>query len=199
MSQPLEMLRSTDEATTRQRVSFPEIVERHKKALYYLSLDLTGNHHDAEDLSQEVFIRAHKGLANFRGESTVLTWLRRIAVNTYLNQKRKKVWSLLRFFEDESENSGARVDRSIDSVEAGTRATDESVAQEILRGHIDRALNTLSPREKTAFVLRHFNDLSTRETSEAMDAAEGTVKSLLFRATKKMQYQLAEFRPETLS
>jgi len=189
------MLRATDEAITRQHVSFHELVERHKKALYYLSLDLTGNHHDAEDLSQDVFIRAHKGLAGFRGDSTTLTWLRRIAVNTYLNQKRKKSWSMLRFLDDQSGHEAA----GQDLLRAEDGSTDESASKNILRAHIDRALNRLSPREKTAFVLRHFNDLSTRETSEVMGTAEGTIKSLLFRATKKMQDELADFRSEIFS
>ena len=198
-TKPLEMLRVPDETTTRQSVTFQDIVERYKKAVYYLSLDLTGNHHDAEDLSQEVFIRAHKGLDGFRGDSGIMTWLRRIAINTYLNQKRKKAWSLLHLFDDQSSigsESGSGL--TIDSVEATMSATDESASRELLRRHIDRALNSLSPRERTAFVLRHFNDMSTRETCEAMDTAEGTVKSLLFRATKKMRIQLSEFRSEVL-
>jgi len=195
MTQHLEM----DRATEIQNVSFPDLVERHKKKLYYLSLDLTGNHHDAEDLSQEVFIKAHKGLQSFRGDSNELTWLRRIAINTYLNQKRKKSFSMLRFFKDADDNASTESGLALSSVVSDGPATDSEADQVILRSHIDRALEKLSPREKVAFVLRHIHDHSLKEIAENMAVAEGTVKSLVFRATRKMQKELKGLKPEVLN
>ena len=61
--------------------AFRELVERYKKKVYYLSFDLTGNHHDAEDLSQEVFIKAYRSLKNFRGDAKLNSWLYRINRN----------------------------------------------------------------------------------------------------------------------
>lgn len=66
----------------------------------------------------------------------------------------------------------------------------------VLRAHIERALDTLSPRERTAFVLRQHQDLSIREVAEAMEVADGTVKSLLFRATRKLQEELSFLRED---
>ena len=80
--------------------AFREIVETHKKSVYYLAYDLTGNHHDAEDLSQEVFIKAFRSLEHFRGEAKLNTWLLRIVVNTYINSKRKKALQAMFLRED---------------------------------------------------------------------------------------------------
>jgi len=181
MTEPANVAATSSRTVT----SFREIVETHKRALYYLALDLTGNHHDAEDLSQEVFIKAHRSLHRFRGESGMYTWLRRIAINTYLNRKRKKALSMMRFFGDD-EKSGETASLAPSPADLAEGA--------FVRAHIERALDTLSPRERTAFVLRHHQDLSIREAAEAMEVADGTVKSLLFRATRKLQEELEFLR-----
>ncbi|UCE05915.1 MAG: sigma-70 family RNA polymerase sigma factor, partial [bacterium] len=80
--------------------AFRELVERYKKKIYYLSLDLTGNHHDAEDLSQEVFIKAYRNLKKFRGDAKFNSWLYRIMVNTCISQRRKKSVSAMTLQED---------------------------------------------------------------------------------------------------
>jgi len=174
-------------ATNRDTGSFREFVETHKRRLYWLALDLTGNHHDAEDLSQEVFIKAYRNLDGFRGDAQVSTWLRRIAVNTYLNTRRKKAVSHMSLLEDrEHQPESASTLRSPDG-EAGD-------AQ--VRGFVANALDVLSPRERSAFVLRHMNELPVKEVAASMDVATGTVKSLLYRATQKMQHELAFLRPD---
>jgi RNA polymerase sigma-70 factor (ECF subfamily) len=155
--------------------------------VYYLALNLTGNHHDAEDLSQEVFIKAHRGLKEFRGDAQMYTWLRRIAVNTYLNKKRKKALAFFRVFAEDDET-----DRS----PSAEPETDAAAEAGFLRGRINRALETLTARERTAFVLRHHHELSVREVAASMNVAEGTVKSLLFRATQKLQKELAPLQSE---
>ena len=174
-------------ATGSADLSFREIVETHKRALYYLALDLTGNHHDAEDLSQEVFIKAHRGLQNFRGDAQMYTWLRRIAINTYLNKKRKKALTLMRFFgdDDEPDQSPSEDPSPFDHADGAN-----------VRQHIERALKKLSPRERTAFTLRHHQDMSTQDVADSMEVASGTVKSLLFRATRKLQEELSFLREE---
>lgn len=171
------------------RGAFREIVEAHKERLYYLARDLTGNHHDAEDLSQEVFIKAYRALDRFRGEAQLHTWLYRITVNTYLNKRRKKALAFMRLRDDFA-----------DTVFEQTSAQppDDGIEAGALRRHIERALETLSPRERSAFVLRHYHDLQVREVAAAMEVAEGTVKSLLFRAVRKLREELAVYRDEIL-
>ncbi|MCI0618520.1 sigma-70 family RNA polymerase sigma factor, partial [bacterium] len=85
-------------------VAFQEIIDRYKKQVYYLSLDLTGNHHDAEDLSQEVLVKAYTSLHKFRGESKISSWLHRIAVNAHLDEHRKKSLTLLKTSDELNES-----------------------------------------------------------------------------------------------
>jgi len=166
---------------------FHDFVERYKRPLYALAYDLTGNHHDAEDLSQDVFIKAYRGMDDFRGEAQVYSWLYRIAVNTYLNKRRKKALRFRQLWDDFSQAAP----------EPGTQPRpDQHTEAGTMRGHVEAALQQLSPRERSAFVLRHYQDLSLKEVATTMDIAEGTVKSLLFRATQKLRTALAFYRED---
>ncbi len=167
--------------------TFPALVEQYKRPLYALAYDLTGNHHDAEDLSQDVFIKAYRGFASFRGEAQVYSWLYRIAVNTYLNKRRKKALRFRQLWDDFSQAT-----RDHDPLPE----TDQQTEADVMRRHVNMALKQLSPRERSAFVLRHYQDLSLREVADAMEVAEGTVKSLLFRAAKKLRTSLAFYRED---
>ncbi|MBN4056133.1 RNA polymerase sigma factor [Rhodothermus sp. AH-315-K08] len=168
--------------------NFQDVVRDYKRGVFALAYDLTGNHHDAEDLTQEVFIKAHRGLSSFRGESGLYAWLRRIAVNTHLNRRRKKALSFMRLFGDVEESAtwSGEEPSPFDGAAAGDT-----------RSHIDRALDGLTPRERTAFVMRHYHEQSTREVAEAMGIAQGTVKSLLFRATGKLRDSLDYLRQDS--
>ena len=171
----------------RAPATFHDLVEQYKRPLFALAYDLTGNHHDAEDLSQEVFIKAFRGVADFRGEAQVYSWLYRIAVNTYLNKRRKKALRFRQLWDDFSQaprNHNAEPE------------PDRHAEADVMRRHVETALKQLSPRERSAFVLRHYQDLSLKEVADLMDVAEGTVKSLLFRATKKLRTALAFYRED---
>ncbi len=178
----------TMETVLPEQLDFPDIVRDYKRGVLSLALDLTGNLHDAEDLAQEVFIKAHRHLDSYRGDSGLYAWLRRIAVNTHLNKKRKKSVTFMRLFGD--------VSGSEDWTD-GEAAPDTGAESGDLRAHIDRALESLSPRERSAFVMRHYQDMSTRDVAEAMGVADGTVKSLLFRATGKLRSSLHFLRQES--
>jgi len=175
--------------------AFRELVERYKKKVYYLAYDLTGNHHDAEDLSQEVFIKAFRSLKNFRGDAKLSSWLYRITVNTAISQQRKKSVSQMQLqesFEEESRNevqfSGGETTQNPEKcAEAG-----------LMQQHIEKALQKLSPREKSIFVLRHYNDLPLKEIADILKINLGTVKSMLFRAIQKLRKELAFYKQEFL-
>lgn len=167
------------------QVTFREVVALHQRDLYAWAFRLTGNHHDAEDLSQEVFIKVHAKLDSFRGDAEMKTWIYRIAVNTYLNKKRKKMPRLMKLHDDTT--SG--IAEGLTGADAGeVEAAAESNA---IKGMVDQALQHLSGKEQLAFVLRHYNELTVKEVAEAMQVAEGTVKSLLFRAVHKLRKRLA--------
>ena len=166
-------------------VSFREVVETHQRDLYAFAYRLTGNHHDAEDLSQEVFIKVYASLSSFRGESGLKTWIHRIAVNTYLNKRRKKALSFMRL----------KPDFEVDAA-TGIPPSDRGAEVNALRSQVNRALQQLSRQERVAFTLRVDDECSVKEVAEAMEVAEGTVKSLLFRAVRKMRKELAFLKEE---
>lgn len=173
-------------------VSFQELVDSHKKNVYYLALDLTGNHHDAEDLSQEVFIKAFRAMKGFRGEAKWSSWLYRITVNTYIDEKRKKTHQLLPLPEEHEGEEDVQTSGYISDPRSNPERDMES---KNIQEHIDEALKKLTPRERSVFVLRHYNDLILKDIGEVLNISEGTVKSLLFRAIKRMQKELAFYRP----
>lgn len=167
-------------------MTFRDIVEQHKRPVYALAYDLTGSHHDAEDLSQEVFIKAYRALPEFRGEAQMYSWLYRITVNTYLNKRRKKALRFRQLWDDFSHEAS----------DGSTIRPDQEAEASTMRQHVEAALAQLSPRERSAFVLRHYQDQSIKEVAAAMDVAEGTVKSLLFRAIKKLRTTLDFYRED---
>jgi RNA polymerase sigma-70 factor, ECF subfamily len=169
--------------------AFRQLVERSNLNVYRLAYDMTGNRHDAEDLVQEVYIRAYRSLGNFRREAKWSTWLYRITINICLDHRNSKARKPLEYsdsIEDDtqSERAHARVRTTPD------RETESSM----IRENIERALSTLAPQERSVFVLRHYHDLPLKEIADTLQVAEGTVKSHLFRALQKLREELAFYR-----
>jgi RNA polymerase sigma-70 factor (ECF subfamily) len=176
-----------------EKEAFRELVEAYNRPIYFLSLDLTGNHQDAQDLSQEVFMKAYRSVTKFRGDAKLSSWLYRITVNTFIDQKRRKnakLFALMRKNQNE--------DELLDQTPSDNAKDDpeRNAESNIIQSHINQALDALSKKERSVFVLRHYQDLAIKEISEMLNIAEGTVKSLLFRAIKKLQKKLAFYRSE---
>ena len=176
-----------DRARNGDTAAFRQLVERSKGTTYHLAYDLTGNRHDAEDLAQEAYIRAYRGLAGFRGEAKWSSWLHRITLNTFLDQKRS------------DRHDTVEYDDEIEAPRAAANAApgpQERAEAEAIRRHVEGALDRLSPAERSVFVLRHYHDRPLKEIGEALGIAEGTVKVHLFRAVRKMQKHLEFYRNE---
>jgi RNA polymerase sigma-70 factor (ECF subfamily) len=173
--------------------AFRHLVERNKHQVYYLAYDLTGNHQDAQDLSQEVFIKVFGALKKFRADAKLSTWIYRIAVNTWLNIKSTKSYKMKERHESLEVNGS---NHPSGHMETTTQSPAKFMEQADVQLHIMEALHTLSPKERAAFILRHYQDQTLKEISTALDITVGTVKSLLFRAIKKLQKNLAAYREE---
>jgi RNA polymerase sigma-70 factor (ECF subfamily) len=162
--------------------AFNRMVLAHQQKVYMLALRMVGNHADAADISQMAFIRAYKGLKDFRGESTLSTWLYRITYNLCLRHLRSA--RLKRLF-------------SLDLVETGEMES-ASVADEIIesefQAELRKALANLPPQQKTVFTLHHFQGLKLREVAEVMELKLGTVKALHYFAVRKLRDKLKEWR-----
>lgn len=179
-----------DRAKNGDAEAFRALVERSKMVVYRLAFSLTGDRHDAEDLSQDVFVKAYKSLSKFRGDSKWSTWLYRITVNTCMDHGRTKA------------AKGTEVEYEEHTVQgtahagAGGILPDRHADAGVLQGHIERALNTLSQQERAVFVLRHYHDLPLKQIASTLELAEGTVKSYLFRAIQQLQKELAFYRTD---
>lgn len=162
------------------------LVHRYQTRIYNFALAMTGNAADAEDLTQETFIRAFRGLRRFRGDSSFRNWLYRIAANaahtlrgTRLRQA--AVWE-------------ARVE-SDEVAERHLAGGGESVERQAIRRQaIDRALAALPVELRTAVVLHDVEGLEYHEIAEAMDVPIGTVMSRIFRARRRLRPLLSEVR-----
>jgi RNA polymerase sigma-70 factor (ECF subfamily) len=152
-----------------RREAFDVIVERHRRQVYRLCYRFAGNHEDAADLAQDVFVRAFRGLARFKGQSAFKTWLYRVGVNTCLNRTSAKRPA------SEPLDVQAHVDgRAIDPLIA---LIDEERA---LR--VRRAVEQLPPKQRATLVLRIYEGLSHEEIARILGSTVGAAKTNLFHA-----------------
>lgn len=159
--------------------AFETLVRRYRNDVYALCYYFTRNREDAWDLSQEVFIKAHRALAGFRGDAGFKTWLLRIAANQskdHLKKRRLQTTPL----EDTWESA---------ATEASQTPAETMEAKEI-GAAIDAAVNRLPLKHRTAFILREYEGLSYQEMAEVMHCNVGTVMSRLFHARKRLQHML---------
>ncbi len=172
---------------------FRVLVERHSRSVFRLAYRMTGNEHDAEDVVQETFLRAYRRLHKFEERSSFSTWIYRIATNCSLDLVRAR-----QRHEERREPAG-RLSSDGDHSEAmlALPATDPgpdrlALSQE-LRQKVAAALAELSPMERAAFVLRHFEGMSIDEIAQALDRRTDAAKNTIFRAVHKLRRALEPF------
>jgi RNA polymerase sigma-70 factor (ECF subfamily) len=158
--------------------------------MYYLALDMVGNPADAEDISQEVFLKAFRGFKTFKRDAKLSSWLYRIAYNASIDHLRRKSLT-----PEPVEDEILDVSRAGFSDSPASPDPARTAENRLLRDRIEKALQKVSARERTVFLLRHYNDLMLDEIAETMQISIGSVKSYLFRCLRKLQKELAE--PET--
>lgn len=159
--------------------SFEQLVLLYQDKVYSLSLRLTGQAQDAEDLAQEVFVRAYRYMNSFRGDSDFGTWLHRIAVNTWLNQKRKVQPSSAYSLDEPVYSDDGEVKREI----ADMSEEPESVLlSSQMSEKLHRAVECLPKDQKAVLLLREVEDYTYEEIAGMLSCSVGTVKSRLSRA-----------------
>jgi RNA polymerase sigma-70 factor (ECF subfamily) len=168
--------------------AFQEIVERYKKKIYYIAYDIVGDHHEAEDISQEVFIKMYRALDRFRKDAKMSSWLYQIAVNTSIDSLRKKK-AKPRINVENIDLVGVQ-EQALESPSPEADPERRAVAT-LMQEHINLALDKITPQERAVFVMRHYNEFKIREIADVLEVSSGTVKSLLFRALKKMRKELS--------
>jgi RNA polymerase sigma-70 factor (ECF subfamily) len=158
-----------------RREAFDEIVVRHRRAVYRLCYRFAGNHDDATDLAQEVFLRAFRSLGAFKGEAAVGTWLYRIAVNLSLNT----VGSRVRRAEMSVDERALPASGEADPV---TRAIAAERAAEVRA-----AIAKLPPKQRATLILRVYQELPHQEIARLLGSSVGAAKANLFHALHNLE------------
>lgn len=162
--------------------AFRELVESYSPRLFRLAYRITGDEPSAEDAVQETFLRAYRSLGRFDSRSQFGTWLHRIAVNTAVEIVRKQQRHRSRH-----EEMPAVVDAPLPSSDPGPDRL--ALGQEVERA-VRSALAGLSPMERTAFILRHFEGRSIAEICDHLGLGVSAGKQAVFRAVKKLRIVL---------
>jgi RNA polymerase sigma factor (sigma-70 family) len=164
--------------------TWDEVVERHSDRVYRLAYRLTGDRHDAEDLTQEVFVRVFRSLSTYT-PGTFEGWLHRITTNLFLDQARRK--QRIRF--------DALSDERAARLSSPTPTPDAAYADQMFDDDIERALATLPPDFRAAVVLCDVEGLTYEEIAEILDAKLGTVRSRIHRGRAMLRKALAHRAP----
>ena len=162
--------------------AFEKLVKEYEKNVYNLALRMTGNSEDAADMSQEAFIKAYNSITSFRGDSKFSVWLYRIVSNVCLDflrsRSRKQTVSL-----SAENDDGEDVELDIaDETQSPELLLDRSMTRDAVR----RGLAALPPDHREILLLREIQGLSYEEIASVLGLVEGTVKSRIFRARKKL-------------
>ncbi len=166
------------EARAGNHAAFRALVESHMNQAYALAYRFFNDHHAAEEVAQEAFVKAFESLGSFREDAAFMTWLHRIITNIALNRLK----AAKRRREEPLELHAHRL-LAGEGREMGDAAFD-------LQAHIERALHELPSVQRAVVILRHMNGLSTIEVGKILNCSEGTVKTHLFRGLVKMRQKL---------
>ena len=175
------------------RDAFRVLVERHSPNVFRLAYRMTGNQHDAEEVVQEAFLRAYQKLSQFAARANFGTWVYRIAANYAIDRMRQ------RKSEDANREPAPRANEDGVEIDAMSFVPDsapnpERLAQsEQLAEHMRRALQQLTPAERTAFVMRHWGGSGIEEIAEALKSSSSAAKNTIFRSVQKLRRALEPF------
>ena len=170
---------------------FEHFVRTYQKRVFRLVYTLVRDVSEADSTTQDVFVKAFKGLRDFKGEAAFETWITRIAINSVRDGIRRRKPSVAFGDLGGSEGDG-EIPAAFDPGD-GTSPERDLLSGEI-RKRIGTALEVLSPRQRAVFVMKHYEERSIAEIGEATGLDEGTVKSHLFRAARKLRERLEDLR-----
>ena len=190
------MLSETEEelvkaAQAGNTVAFSRLIRAFEAQMLAVANGFTSDPADADDIYQDAMIAAFKALPRFKLESKFGTWLYRIVVNTALSHRRKlkRVWQ--RLAPNRSEEDGDILD---EQACAQYETPEAEVLNRELNGRINQALESLTDKERMAFVLCHQQGFKIREAAEMLSSSDNLIKVSLFRARKKLRAELDQYQ-----
>jgi RNA polymerase sigma-70 factor, ECF subfamily len=167
--------------------AFQALVERHRAMVYRVAYQFSGNHHDAEDIAQEVFIKIYRSLDRFRHDAQLTSWMYRIVMNACIDHRRRHRASSSATAGDEAEY------RMLNAAEETPGPEERAYASEI--GEVlEFEISRLPKGQRIVFLMRHYQGMKLCEIAEALGLAEGTVKRQLHAAVHRVRDALSHAR-----
>jgi RNA polymerase sigma-70 factor (ECF subfamily) len=163
--------------------AFQLLTERHSQSVFHLAYRMTANEQDAEDVVQETFLRAFRHLKRYESRSLFSTWLYRIAANYTVDLMRSRK----RFVDPAPSHDNSDW---LNDVACSTPTAERLAMSSQIRQNIGKAMQQLSAQERTAFVLRHYHELSIEEIGGTLGLGENATKHSIFRAVRKLRRAL---------
>lgn len=151
------------------------LVRSYQQRVYWHVRKMVIDHDDADDITQEVFIKVHKSIENFREDSQLFTWIYRIATNECLNFLNKKRRRFFLPIEDISAQLSAKIDSS------------DNISGDEIQKKLQKALLHLPDKQRLVFNMRYFDDLSYENISEITNTSVGALKASYHHAVKKIE------------
>ena len=176
-----------------EREAYRVLVQRHSNYVYRLAYRMTGNPHDAEEVVQEAFLRAYQKLQQFAGNANFGTWVYRIAANYSIDRLRQ------RKNEDARREVATKAPEGEQEIDLMSRVKDSAPSPERLAGSAEMAikmkaaLDTLTPAERTAIVMRHWDGCGIEEIAATLKSSTTAAKNTVFRAVQKLRAALEPF------
>ena len=167
--------------------AFEQLVERHQRLVIGTVSRMLGNHSDAEDIAQQVFVRVWKSAKRYVPRAKFTTWLLKITRNLVFNELRRRS----RHAQVSLQSETAEEERPIRDEHA--TAPDASLLEQELQKAIDAAIARLPETQRMAVILRRYEELSYEEIAETLDQSVSAVKSLLFRARTELRESLSRY------
>ena len=167
--------------------AFQALVERHRAMVYRVAYQFAGNHHDAEDIAQEVFIKVYRSLDRFRHDAQLTSWMYRIVMNACIDHRR-------RFRASTSAATGDEAEYRMLNAPEETPGPEERAYAGELGEVLQLEIGRLPKGQRIVFVMRHYQGMKLCEIADALDLAEGTVKRQLHAAVHRLREALAQAR-----
>jgi RNA polymerase sigma-70 factor, ECF subfamily len=179
-----ELIRRAQSADTE---AFCLLAKGYERRIYLLAFHYCHNPQDAEDLSQEVWLKVYQALGTFRGESSFYTWLRKITINCFLNHQRARRYN----WRGEKTDIQLLTDDSIESdIRVASTNSETILHNRILAERVMQALSELTPPQRLIFLLKHHEGMTYEEIARAVGCSTGTVKKSVSRAVGKLREHL---------
>jgi RNA polymerase sigma-70 factor (ECF subfamily) len=167
--------------------AFQALVERHRSMVYRVAYQFAGNHHDAEDIAQEVFIKVYRSLDRFRQDAQLSSWMYRIVMNACIDHRRRHRPAGAAPFGEEAEEKMLNAPEEAPDPEATAYAGEIG---EVLESEVAQ----LPPGQRIVFLMRHHQGMKLCEIAQALGLAEGTVKRQLHAAVHRLRAALTRAR-----